>query len=87
MTVKLSDLNPAQRIAYVEHQVFEAEKGHIDIIECPYCGVSVNAGSRSLCCEQMGEAVAAVLLKMECRDQLDEVARIADGAERSLLVH
>lgn len=80
----LSDLNPAQRIAYVEHQIYEARAGRLDFLECPYCRhITVN-GEESLCCESMGEAVAAVLFKIECQEQLDQVARIAEGADRQV---
>ena len=79
--VKASDLNPAQKMAYIEHQIFEARKGTIDAIECPYCGFVLPIGVQSLCCDLMGDAVAGVLFKIECQEQLDQAARIMEGAE------
>lgn len=85
------NMNPAQNLGYMEHQVRLAMAGEIAAIECPYCGIGVRLGAESLCCELAGEAVAAILHRMETQDQLDQVARIADGAEalahRSVLVH
>jgi hypothetical protein len=81
--IKLSDLNPAQKMAYVEHQIFKVQKGEIDMIECPYCGVGCMAGVQSLCCTLMGDAVAAVLFKMETTAQLQMAAQIAENADKA----
>lgn len=76
-----SRLTSEQKILYVEHQIREAEKGNINMMECPYCGLGLVVGCLSLCCDLMGQAVAAVLGKLETQDQLDQAARICDGIE------
>tara|TARA_R110000868_G_scaffold148647_4_gene370724 strand:- start:365 stop:631 length:267 start_codon:yes stop_codon:yes gene_type:complete len=82
-------MNPVQKVAWFEHQVRQAEFGNITTIDCPWCGLSVSLGAESLCCDNAGEAVAAILHRMEVQDQLDQVARIAEGADRqrSALIH
>ena len=79
--VRISDLNHCQKLAYVEHQVYEAQRGNVDVIQCPYCGNTIPVGAESLGCSTMGGAVAAILGKMEVQSQLDEVARIYDNAQ------
>lgn len=86
-------INPVQKLAYVEHQVRNAarhEDEGLNAIDCPYCGLSMALGSPSLCCALMGEAVTAILHRMEVQDQLDAAERILEGADRqgrSSLVH
>ena len=91
LKVELSALNPAQKMAYVEHQIFRAQRGEIDMIECPYCGIGCALGVASLCCKLMGDAVTAVLFKMETTAQLQMAAQIAENVDRqaegSVLVH
>lgn len=82
--LKLSSLTPEAKVAYVEHQIFKVQRGDLDSIECPYCGLSFVAGTPTLCCALMGEAVAAVLFKIETTDQLNQVARIAEGADKQV---
>ncbi len=83
LKVELSTLNPAQKMAYVEHQIFRAQRGEIDMIECPYCGVGCQVGVASLCCPLMGEAVTAVLFKMETTAQLQMAAQIAENVDKT----
>lgn len=82
-------MNPIQKVAWLEHQIRQAESGNVTTIDCPYCGLGTGLGAESLCCENAGEAVTAILHRMEVQDQLDQVARIAEGADRqrSVLVH
>jgi hypothetical protein len=84
--ILLKDLTAEQRMRYVEHQIFEMRAGRLDTIECPYCAHITIKGEESLCCALMADAVTAVLFKIECADQLDKCARIADNAATQHIV-
>jgi len=70
-------MNSDQKIAYVEKQITACEKGRQNTINCPYCEAH-NREGEALCCEKMGRAVAAILIRKDVQEKADHAERILE---------
>jgi hypothetical protein len=76
-------LTPEQKVQYVERQIVLAQRGEVEMICCPYCGIACMVGAESLCCDLLGQAVHAVLFKFETTSQLQMAAQIAENVDKT----
>lgn len=70
-------MTPDQKIANIEAQITACEKGHTNTITCPYCGEQ-NREQFPLCCEKLGRAVAAILIRKDVQEKAEMAERIAE---------
>jgi hypothetical protein len=71
-------VDPAQRVAWLRHQIRQVTTGNVGSIVCPFCGSKVTLGLEKLCCEPMGETVATVLNRTE-REKSSETDATTKG--------
>jgi hypothetical protein len=75
----------AEPFARVDYQIRQASLGRLASLVCPYCSSNVMLGVEKLCCVPMGEAVDAVLRRMEPEDLL-ETGALTDYQSRPRLI-
>lgn len=70
-------MTPDQKIANIESQITACEQGRTNVITCPYC-YQQNVEGQPLCCNLMGRAVAAILLRKDLQEKAEQAERIAE---------
>ena len=70
------------RITSVESQIAACMRGATNVITCPYCNAQNRKENESLCCNDMGLVVRAVLRKQAQRDCIEIGMRIGEQMAR-----
>ena len=69
-----------QKIAYVEKQIAACKQGRQNSINCPYCD-SQNIEGNPLCCDLLGRAVAAILIRQDMKAKAEHAERIMEKVQ------
>lgn len=75
-------MNADERIEFIEKQITACEQQRTNVITCPYCDKQ-NVEGHPLCCNAMGRAVAAILLRKDLQEKADHAERIAEQVSRN----
>ncbi len=70
-------MTPDQKVDYVEKQVTALEQKRTNVLNCPYCETAIFEGD-ILCCIPLGRAVAAVIMRKETKEKIEQAERIAE---------
>jgi len=75
-------MTPDQKVANIEAQITACEQGRTNVITCPYCDKQ-NVEGQPLCCNALGRAVAAILIRKDLKEKAEQAERIAESVSRN----
>lgn len=77
--MNIAELSPERKLDYIRDCVLAIREGQVDKkILCPYCGELNYSTNEFLCCTLFGEAMKAVLGRLEALDKIDFVSNVHD---------
>ncbi len=69
-----------ERLRNVEAQITACEQGRTNVITCPYC-MKQNVEGQPLCCNALGRAVAAILIRKDMQDKTEHAEKILEKVQ------
>ena len=80
LPINAAEMNPEQKIQFLEDQFSQVRSGDLDWILCPYCGGENRETNQALCCEMFTKASLAILDRMDKQDAMDFMENVHDNA-------
>ncbi len=78
--MNLAELTPDQKLQYLEFSIRAIRLGASNAIVCPYCGVKNSEHRVYLCCKTFGDAMDAILNRMEKQEAIEFFSTVSDKA-------
>ena len=78
--MNVAELAPEKKLDYLRDCVLAIRAGAKNEILCPYCGGTNYPTNELLCCKLFGEAMDAVMGRLEEEDKIDFISNVYDKA-------